>query len=70
MILHTLDTLYNMRQDGKLSDAELLTLLHQGHISQWAYERLLALKSDGTSDWSKGDPDENDNCKASNTCKA
>ena len=53
MILHALDTLYNMRQNGKLSDGELFGLLQQGHISQWTYERLLSLKPDGTSTWSE-----------------
>lgn len=53
MTLDYIDSLYEARQDGRLSDEGLKTLLQQGKISQWTYERLLALQPDGTSNWGK-----------------
>ena len=60
MTLESLDRLYEMRQDGNLLASHLSAYLESGVISQWTYERLLALKSDGSSSWTKSEPDEND----------
>lgn len=55
-----IDWLYNAKQDDQISDADLTSLLASGRITKWTYERLLALKSDGSSSWTKSEPDEND----------
>lgn len=44
MTLDYVDTLYEKRQAGQLSDMELKTLYETGRIHQWTYERLLQLK--------------------------
>lgn len=48
-----IDILYDLRQDGELSDNQLKAIYAAGGIRQWTYERLLALKpDDNAGDWS------------------